>query len=147
MVRRHVLGHGLEALPKGLGGPEGTAETAPGRRRGGPNELGQVLGGIDVVVGMAVLGVARSGTMVRRRPLLVAAADGDLLAPRGQGLLLLLLQLGLLEPLPVQLLLDGLISVRGAPAGIFQTEVAIGYRDDALVGDDCGWWLGYVSLL
>ena len=86
--------------------------------------------------------------VVRRRPLLVAAdADGDLLAPRGQGLLLLLLQLGLLEPLPVQLLLDGLVSGRGAPAGIFQAEVAIGDRDDALVGDDCGWYVGIRTIV
>jgi hypothetical protein len=136
MMRRTVLGHGLQALPKRLGPAGGSAaETAPGRqrRRGGPNELGQVLGGIGVVVGVAVLSVARG--VAAGRPLLAVA--GGLLPTRRQRLLLLLLQLCLLKPLPVQLLLDGLVAGRGAAAGIFQAELAIGDRDDALVRDDC----------
>ena len=134
MMSRLVLGHGLEALSKRLGpGGSTTAQTTTQRRRGGPHELGQILGGIGVVVGVAVLDVARGITW--RRPSLLATG-GDLLAST-QRLLLLLLQLGLLEPLPVQLLLDGLVSRGGATAGIFQTELAIGDRNDALVGDDC----------
>jgi hypothetical protein len=138
MMSRPVLGHGLEALSKrlGPGGSATTSQTTTRRRRCGPHKLGQILGGIGVVVGVAVLDVAR-GVTWRPPPL---ATGGDLLASntaRGQSLLLLLLQLGLLEPLPVQLLLDGLVPDGGATAGIFQTELAIGDRDDALVGDDC----------
>jgi len=110
-----ILGYSFEPLSKRLG-----LEPSP-RRRSRSNKLGQILSSIATVVGMTVLRV----TIIISAIATLALLDG-----------LRLLQLGVLQPFPIEPLLNTVRSCRSTATRIFHTKLTIGNLDDCLVGDN-----------